>query len=222
MNALNLFKGDKIKIIVIVTIFILLTGLIGSCSKQGKTVKIGAQEWMTKNLNVSTFRNGDPIPEAKSDEEWEKAGNEKKPAWCYYDNDPSTDDRYGKLYNWYAVNDLRGLAPDGWHISSDAEWTKLTNFLGGEGIAGTKMKSKNGWRNEGNGTDESEFSGLPGGIRYLNGEFKDIGSRGIWWTSDKATISDYAIHRDLTYDDGNVNRDGHSNRFGYSVRCLRD
>ena len=110
-----------------------------------QTVPIGTQVWMTKNLDVATFRNGDPIPEAKTAEEWEKAGENKQPAWCYYDNDPANGAKYGKLYNWYAVNDSRGLAPVGYHIPSDAEWTKLTDFLGGESVAGTKMKSKSGW-----------------------------------------------------------------------------
>jgi hypothetical protein len=98
---------------------------------------------MAENLNVSTFRNGDPIPEAKTDEEWKKAGKEGKPAWCYYENDPKNGAKYGKLYNWYAVNDPRGLAPAGWHVPSDAEWTTLGDQLGDE--ASNKMKSTSGW-----------------------------------------------------------------------------
>jgi len=108
-------------------------------------VTIGKQVWMIENLNVDKFRNGDPIPHAKTKEEWEKAGEEGKPAWCYYDNDPANGKKYGKLYNWYAVNDSRGLAPDGYHIPSHAEWEKLTDFLGGNSVAGAKMKSKSGW-----------------------------------------------------------------------------
>ena len=112
---------------------------------QAQTVTIGKQVWMTKNLDVSTFRNGDPIPEAKTDEAWKAAGENKQPAWCYYDNDPKNGTKYGKLYNWYAVNDPRGLAPAGYHIPTDAEWTVLTNYLGGEDVAGKKMKSTSGW-----------------------------------------------------------------------------
>jgi uncharacterized protein (TIGR02145 family) len=120
--------------------------LIGTCSAIfSQTVTIGTQVWMTKNLDVSTFRNGDPIPQAKTKEEWEKAGENQQPAWCYYDNDPANGAKYGKLYNWYAVIDSRGLAPVGYHIPSDAEWTKLTDFLGGKSVAVTKMKSKSGW-----------------------------------------------------------------------------
>jgi uncharacterized protein (TIGR02145 family) len=107
---------------------------------QAQTVTIGTQVWTTKNLDVSTFRNGDVIPQASTDEAWEAAGENKQPAWCYYDNDTANASKYGKLYNWYAVNDPRGLAPAGYHIPSDAEWTVLTDFLGDEGIAGKKMK----------------------------------------------------------------------------------
>jgi uncharacterized protein (TIGR02145 family) len=124
-------------------IFILLIGF--GCISYAQTITIGTQVWMTKNLDVATFRNGDPIPQAKTNEEWIKAGENQQPAWCYYDNAPANGAKYGKLYNWYAVNDSRGLAPVGYHIPSDAEWTKLTDFLGGESVAGTKMKSKSGW-----------------------------------------------------------------------------
>ena len=105
-------------------------------------VTIGSQVWMTENLNVDKFRNGDPIPEAKTYEEWKKAGENKQPAWCNYKNDPANGEKYGKLYNWFAVNDPRGLAPKGCHIPSDKEWTVLTDFLGGNKVAGTKMKSR--------------------------------------------------------------------------------
>jgi len=110
-----------------------------------KNVTIGTQVWMTKNLDVSTFRNGDVIPQASTDEAWEAAGINKQPAWCYYDNDPANGTKYGKLYNWYAVNDPRGLAPAGYHIPTDAEWTVLTEYLGDENIAGKKMKTTSGW-----------------------------------------------------------------------------
>jgi uncharacterized protein (TIGR02145 family) len=112
---------------------------------QAQTVTIGTQVWTTKNLDVSTFRNGDVIPQASTDEAWEAAGENKQPAWCYYDNDPKNGTKYGKLYNWYAVNDPRGLAPEGYHIPTDAEWTVLTDYLGGERSESKKMKSTSGW-----------------------------------------------------------------------------
>jgi uncharacterized protein (TIGR02145 family) len=124
-------------------IFILLIGF--GCISYAQTITIGTQVWMTKNLDVATFRNGDTIPQVQTDKAWMNAGDNKQPAWCYYNNDPANGEKYGKLYNWYAINDSRGLAPVGYHIPSDAEWTKLTDFLGGESVAGTKMKSKSGW-----------------------------------------------------------------------------
>ena len=110
-----------------------------------KGVAIGSQVWTTKNLDVATFRNGDAIPEAKTNKEWEAAGENKQPAWCYYENNTANGTKYGKLYNWYAVNDARGLAPAGWHIPTDQEWKALSTFLGGWAVAGKKMKSTSGW-----------------------------------------------------------------------------
>jgi len=186
-----------------------------------KSVKIGAQTWMSENLNVSTFRNGDPIPEAKTKEEWEKAGVDGKPAWCLYDNDPKNGAKYGKLYNWYAVNDSRGLAPVGYHVPSDAEWTILTDFLGGQDAAGTKMKSKSGWAENGNGTNTSGFSGLPGGLRGYSGTFYDVGYYGGWWSSTE-DVTYGAWYRSLYYGNGYVTRLSGSKLSGFSVRCLRD
>ena len=125
---------------------ILLFLVIFSVSNSfAQTVTIGNQTWTTKNLNVATFRNGDLIPEVKTNEEWEAAGENKQPAWCYYENNTANGTKYGKLYNWYAVVDTRGLAPAGYHIPTDEEWTVLSTFLGGEAVAGKKMKSTSGW-----------------------------------------------------------------------------
>ena len=122
----------------------LLFLLISFCYlSKAQTVTIGTQVWMTKNLDVSTFRNGDPIPQAKTDEEWVAAGENKQAAWCYAKRHPANGKKYGKLYNWYAVNDPRGIAPFGYHVPSDAEWTKLYDFLGSD--AEKKMKSTSGW-----------------------------------------------------------------------------
>ncbi len=141
-------------------ILVLLIGL--SSISYAQTVTIGTQVWMSKNLDVAKFRNGDPIPEAKTDEEWYKAVKNKQPAWCYYENDPANGAKYGKLYNWYAVNDSRGLAPVGYHIPSDAEWTQLTDYLGGRDVAGGKMKSTTGWKAPNkDASNSSGFSGLP-------------------------------------------------------------
>ena len=128
-----------------------------------KSVKIGKQEWMAENLNVNHFQNGEIIPEAKTDEEWAKARMENRPAWCYYDNDISNGGKYGKLYNWYAVNDPRGLAPKGWHVPTNFEWTVLIDYLaanGHSGAEGKALKAISGWSNGGNGTDDYGWLGL--------------------------------------------------------------
>mgnify|MGYP001553675913 CR=1 FL=1 len=189
-----------------------------------RMVKIGEQEWMAENLNVSHFRNGDEIPQAKTDEEWKKAGENGQPAWCYYNN-PDNGDRYGKLYNWFAVNDPRGLAPEGWKIPSDEDWTRLTDFLGGESVAGKEMKSTEFWADNngesGNETNESGFSGLPGGFRYNVGSFHDFGEYGYWWSSVEFS-TDLAWLRILNYLNGSVDSYNSSKAQGLSVRCLRD
>jgi len=192
-----------------------------------KTVKIGSQEWIAENLNTSKFRNGDPFPEAKNRKEWQRAYEERKPVWCYYGFDPSNGEKYGKLYNWYAVNDPRGLAPDGWHVPSDAEWTQLTDYLGGEEVAGTKMKSTSGWYKNGNGTNKSQFSGLPGGAIADDGFLGSVGYLGVWWSSTEDSTylydsSAWARFRYLYHSYGKVIRTSHSKGDGFSVRCIRD
>ncbi len=198
---------------------VVLTAILFSTSGYAQTVTIGSQVWTSKNLDVSTYRNGDAIPQVQDENAW---ANLTTGAWCYYGNDASNGTKYGKLYNWYAVNDPRGLAPNGYHIPTDAEWTKLSDYLGGESQAGIKMKSTSGWKNNGNGTNISGFSGLPGGGRSNYGTFYYIGDYGYWWSSTESGTGD-AWNRDLNYDDGSVSRSNFFNKTnGFSVRCLRD
>jgi uncharacterized protein (TIGR02145 family) len=127
---------------------------------------------------------------------------------------------YGRLYNWYAVDDARGLCPSGWHVPTDGEWTVMTDFLGGEGVAGGQMKTTYGWTGGGNGTNSSGFSGLPGGNRFFNGSFDFAGNNGFWWSS--SPLGSNAWFR-LLYDDNEfVVRVNFNLRFGFSVRCVRD
>ena len=185
-----------------------------------QTVTIGTQVWMTKNLNVSTFRNGDPIPEAKTNEEWKQAGDNKQPAWCYYNNDPKNGGKYGKLYNCYAVNDPRGIAPVGYHVPSDAEWTKLADFLGSD--AGKKMKSASGWYQSGNGTNSSGFSGLPGGRCDDDGRrFHNFGNFGNWWSSTEEGKYD-AWYCSLGYYNPLFFLEYNGKFLGMSVRGIKD
>ena len=195
-------------------------------SKNYPSVKIGNQVWMSKNLDVNRFQNGDIIHEAKTNAQWIKAGQDGKPSWCYYDNYSLNGEKYGKLYNWSAVNDPRGLAPEGWHVPSDAEWIVLINHLGSENSASEKIKSIEGWTNisflkSGNGTNVSGFTGLPGGYRGSNGNYGTVGSHGYWWSSSEASSTD-AWCRYLYNFDSKAFRVKYSKREGLSVRCIRD
>jgi uncharacterized protein (TIGR02145 family) len=188
-------------------------------------VRIGNQIWAAQNLNTAQFSNGEFINEAKTDAEWKKAGDQKQPAWCYYNNDPANGEIYGKLYNWYALADLRGLCPTGWHVPSDAEWTVLTDYLGGPSVAGGKMKSTGTkyWQSTNSeATNESGFMGLPGGYRYnYIGSFSNVGYYGDWWSSTESSTTD-AWNRNLYYGFGNAYRNTTNKQNGFSVRCLRD
>jgi uncharacterized protein (TIGR02145 family) len=184
-----------------------------------KTVKIGNQIWMAENLNVSHYSNGDLIPQIESKSEW---ANLTIGAWCYYNNDPENGAIYGKLYNWYAVNDTRGLAPAGWHIPSDEDWQTLTNYLGGESIAVNKLievgtahwNEPNTWA-----TNETGFSALPGGYRFSDGTCDDIGKAGYWCACTEYSSTD-SWSRKL--DESVLFRGICSKKVGRSIRLVKD
>jgi uncharacterized protein (TIGR02145 family) len=191
-----------------------------------KEVSIGKQVWMSENLNVERFRNGDIIPEAKSANEWKAYSDAGEAAWCYYNNDPANGNKYGKLYNWYAVKDPRGLVPMGWHVPTAEEWNVLTDYLGGAEIAGAKMRSKDSY-----GTNSSGFSALLGGYRSNDGTFYNSEAQGDWWSSSDYLftdqqgnpISDNGVSCRLNYNSGiliffYIHDKGH----GFSVRCIKD
>jgi uncharacterized protein (TIGR02145 family) len=196
------------------------TSTISEASTPRKeTVIIGNKEWTVKNLDVIRYRNGDTILQITDASKW--AGSTKG-AWCYYDNDSANGAIYGKLYNWYAVHNPRGLAPIGLHVPSDAEWTALTNSLGGESVAGNKMKSPSAWHRNLGVTNESGFTGLPGGYRLNDGRFATLGTFANWWSSTKATKPGTAWDRILYAGTGEVLRGDDSKNFGLSIRCIRD
>ena len=192
--------------------------LLLSLTIKAQDVTIGTQTWTSKNLNVSTYRNGDKIPQVQDVIAWSILTTG---AWCYFENKTANGTTYGKLYNWYAVNDSRGLAPTGYHIPTDAEWTILINYLGGELVAGTKMKSTSGWENNGNGINTSGFEGLPGGYLINDGDFDDVGACGSWWSSSEGS-TDYPWSRTLFNFMGGVFRHHPPKQHGLSVRCLKD
>jgi uncharacterized protein (TIGR02145 family) len=186
------------------------------------SVTICCQSWMTKNLDVDTYRNGDAIPQVTDPTTWAALTTG---AWCYNNNSPANDAIYGKLYNWYAVNDPRGLAPEGWHIPTDFEWTTLENCLGGASIVGGAMKEigTTHWTTPNLGaTNISGWTGLPGGYRNpTNGTFISVGNYGYWWSSTEFNTS-FAWLRYLFFNNGTLSRDGSPMQGGFSVRCIRD
>ena len=197
------------------------TGWVSLTAVNYPSVLIGAQYWMEKNLEVTTYRNGDPIPYVTDATAWAALTTG---AWCYYNNDPANASLYGKLYNWYAVNDPRGLAPVGWHVPTDDEWTTLSTTLGGDAVAGGKMKvaGTTRWTAPNTEADNSSgFAGLPGGGRGYSGTFGIVGGDGYWWSSSE-NGSTTAWYRYLFYNSGNISRYSFNKQSGFSVRCLRD
>lgn len=203
--------------------------LQGDCS--AVITPICDQDWMVRNLDVDHYRNGDPIPQVTDQSAWIGL---KTGAWCYYNNDSAYGAVYGKLYNWQAVNDPRGLAPIGWHIPSDGEWNSLAicldpnanlNIFNQSPIAGGAMKETGSthWIYPNTGaTNSSGFTGLPGGYR-INSGFDHINNYGLWWSSSEGNISMGDVWtRVLSYSDGYIGRGSNFKPEGHSVRCLRD
>jgi uncharacterized protein (TIGR02145 family) len=170
---------------------------VDPAGRKYKTVKIGDQLWMAENLAYRP-----------------QVGN----YWAY-NNDPKNVKKYGYLYDWETA---KKVCPAGWHLPSDAEWTRLTDYLGGKEVAGSKMKSRAGWRDNGNGTDESGFSGLPSGSHLKGGTFHDIHSNGYWWSCTSYNDKQDAWYRGLGYNYSDASRNNYSNGSGFSVRCLGD
>ena len=221
-----------------------LLSVFGSCETQAfacgdpvsyqgydyATVLIGEQCWFAENLRNELYLNGDSIPANLSDEDWVNTSSGAVAVYgegiseCYgYSPDGDVCDEawslneYGRLYNWHAVDDARGLCPNGWHVPTDGEWTALTDQLGGI-VAGGQMKTNYGWISGGNGTNSSGFSGLPGGGRYSS--FNDAGSFGGWWSSSPYGSS--AWIRYLNSNNVYAHRITNISRGGLSVRCMRD
>ena len=196
-----------------------------------ETVLIGDQCWFAENLRSENYDNGDAIPANLSNSEWDQVTSGAvavygEDAGCYnYSPDIDACDpaqsleEYGRLYNWHAVDDARGLCPSGWHVPTDGEWTVMTDELGGESIAGGQMKTTYGWYQGGNGTNSTGFSGLPGGGRDYVGYFSFAGGSGYWWSS--SPNGSLAWYRSLVSTES-VYRYSGNRRYGFSVRCVRD
>ena len=200
------------------------------------TVIIGTQEWMAENLKVTHYPNGDLIPLVTDNTAWANlVDNNPDDAMCYYNNNASGESStYGALYtyaaaigdDWTRDNTVnQGVCPDGWHLPTDAEWTTLTDYLGGESVAGGKMKEigTTHWNSPNTGSDNSSgFSALPSGCRYSSdGSFNDLGRNGYWWSATEYN-SVGAYYRNLNYFSVPVYRGNYAKSNGFSVRCVRD
>ena len=197
------------------------------------TVQIGSQVWMAENLKVTRFRNGNPIPEEPGEAEWAAAGT---PLFCMYDNDPSNTRVYGLLYNWFAADDPRGLAPAGWHVPSDEEWKTLEMELG---MSRMVADAEGAWRGTDQGgqlkeqgtahweapnsqaTNSSGFTALPHGYRSGNGGFYTLNQNAPYHTSTEKTEESHWFHL-VRYEESGIFRDGTTKKSGYAVRCVRD
>ena len=193
-------------------------------------VTIGTQIWTTQNLSVAKYRNGDPIPQVTDPTAWD---NLTTGAWCWYNNDSGTySSTFGRLYNWYVLNDPRGLAPQGWHVPSDGEWNIMTKYLdplldtitgSGANVAGIAMKSTSGWNLGGNGSNASGFTGLPGGCQISGGDFNGTAfGNGLWWSTSEFSVTGGAWYRYLSYYYNDVFRLNCGKTLGLSVRLVRD
>jgi uncharacterized protein (TIGR02145 family) len=190
------------------------------------TVQIGTQVWMSENLKTSRYRNGGSIPYVVGNSDWQALTTG---AWSYYDHDASNNAVYGKLYNWYSTQGDT-LCPTGWGVPTDTAWTTLTTYLGGESVAGGKMKSTGTdyWNDPNTGaTNESGFSALPGGYRYHVGSFNNIRYSAFFWSATEDYFN-YAWFRSLDGSNGSVYRTSYGRggdiykSSGASVRCLKD
>jgi hypothetical protein len=189
------------------------------------SVTIGNQIWMSKNLSVARYRNGDVIPQVTDQTQWDGLTTG---AWCWYNNDSATyAATYGRLYNWYAINDPRGLAPQGWHVPNDGDWKLLVKNLDGladtisfplrSSTVGGLMKSTSGWNSPNTGaTNSSGFAGFPGGSRGGN-----AGNYGRWWSSTE-TYSTEAGYLGLDYNTTFIYTVFRLKSMGNSVRCIKD
>jgi uncharacterized protein (TIGR02145 family) len=186
-----------------------------------QTVKIGEQVWMAENLKVTHYRNGDPIPNVTDNTEW--AGLSTG-AYCEYNNDINNVAIYGRLYNWYAVDDSRNIAPAGWHVPNNTEWQILVDYLGGGAVAGGKMKEAGTthWQNPNTGaTNESGFSALPGGYRRNDSPYLYLGHFALFWSSTES-FGGGAWSRNLDYQYSDIGYNNPNKRHGFSIRCVKD
>jgi len=193
-------------------------------SSNGTTIKMGTQEWMKKNLDIVHYRNGDPIPQVQDPKEWSKLTTG---AWCYYENSESNGNIYGKLYNWYAINDPRGLAPEGYHIPSEDEFRTLIRYLNDKIIPISYLQSTQYWKTN-TGINKTGFNALPSGMRSDQGDFMFLNLFAYWWSrNEDSNTYPKGVEKGATYfyieDEGSyLQQNSLNKKHGYSVRCIKD
>ena len=191
------------------------SGLMDIEGNTYKSILLGKQEWMMDNLKVTKYRNGQSIPHIQDSIVWNAW---KNGAYVFYKNDT----KHGILYNWMAVNDSRGVCPTGWHVPSSFEWDTLAKFLGGNEVAGGKMKTKLHWETPNtSATNESSFHALPKGMYGVNGSFNNIGKNAYWWSSSEHGVSS-AWGREIGFNESALFAGHGDKRDGLSVRCIKD
>jgi len=186
-----------------------------------QTIKIGSQWWMTENLKVTKYRNGDSISYVFDSTEW---FNLDSGAYCVHNNDSNNVSVFGILYNWYAIDDSRNIAPEGWHVPCNVEWNTLIDYLGGEDVAGGKMKDTGFtyWISPNTGaTNSSGFTALPGGLRFPYGSYYILGGHAHFWSSTELS-NDEAYFRYIFFNSPHIMLTYWDKRFGFSIRCVKD
>ena len=185
-----------------------------------RSVKIGRQVWMEENLKSTHYQNGEAIPNIQDNILW---WNMTSGAYCNHLTDSMTS-VYGKLYNWFVVNDIKNICPQGWRVANDSDFSTLISYLGGEYVAGGKMKATGTqyWEWNVGGTNESGFSGLPGGMRYENGYYTLYGNHGYWWSNTMDSDTTYAHCLNVRSVDPYARMGGNKKPVGCSVRCIKN
>jgi uncharacterized protein (TIGR02145 family) len=183
------------------------------------TVQLGTQLWMESNLRVSRFNDGTNIPQITLDNPTAWSTNDTG-AWSYYDDNVNNNALFGKLYNFYVVDNQKNICPTGWEVPSDGAWTQLSTFIGSD--AGKKMKSTSGWRDSGNGTNSSGFNAFPAGRKGSSGTaYTEIGQAARFWSSTENNQNNGWVYR-LTYDSDELQRAYNQKGNGFSIRCMLD
>ncbi|MFN5182355.1 MAG: FISUMP domain-containing protein [Bacteroidota bacterium] len=208
---------DKVKIL----LFLFLLVSIKFQAQKIEAIQIDSQVWMMKNIAIDPVANEKIIFHARNEEQWKYAAEKGIPAWCYPGYDEALGNTYGSIFNGFAVRDEKSMCPQGWLIPTDEDWDQLVRYVGGEYVAGTKLKSVSHWIKNGNGTDDFKFSIFPAGTCGTDGKFYLIGgSAGFWTSSETGNFNNWA--RTFYHFNNDAMRSNPSKKTGFFVRCIKN